>query len=253
MQKIPVRVFSNKLMAAAKLAAETAALIRSHDAAGKQTVLGLATGRTPIFYYNELIRLHQKEGLSFQNVTTFNLDEYSGLDREHPESYWQFMHNNLFNHIDIKPENINLLSGMVSSDEISAHCTQYEQDIQDAGGVDLQILGIGRTGHIGFNEPGSLKHSITRAIELDHITREDAAPFFGGLENVPKAAITMGCGTILTARWIVLMAWGAGKASIVNEAVTGSVNDIVSASYLQEHDNAVLYVDQEAATELNKN
>ena len=247
MQKIPVEIFTDKQAAVTTLAAETAKLIRSNDEAGKPTVLGLATGSTPIDYYKALIHLHNTEGLSFQNVITFNLDEYAGLDREHPESYWYFMHQNLFNHIDIKPENINLPSGMVADADIPAHCAQYEQDIIDAGGIDLQILGIGRTGHIGFNEPGSPKDSLTRAIELNEITREDAAPAFGGIENVPTAAITMGCGTILAARRIVLMAWGEGKAAIVNEAVTGTVNDIVSASYLQEHPNAAFYIDKEAA------
>lgn len=252
MQKIPVEVFPSNLAAVAQLAAETAELIRSNDALGKPTVLGLATGGTPIVFYNELIRLHQEEGLSFANVITFNLDEYAGLDREHPESYWHFMHQNLFNHIDIKPENINLPSGMVANADIPAHCSEYEQAIVDAGGLDLQILGIGRTGHIGFNEPGSPKDSLTRAIELDPITREDAAPAFGGIENVPTAAITMGCGTILAARRIALMAWGCNKAEIVNEAVTGTVNDIVSASYLQEHPNAAFYIDEAASNKLPK-
>lgn len=250
MQKIPVEIFSDKSEAVSKLAAETAELIRNNDDQGKSTVLGLATGSTPIDYYKALIKLHKEEGLSFANVTSFNLDEYAGLDRDHPESYWHFMHQNLFNHIDIKPENINLPSGLVADANIPAHCAEYEQKIKDAGGIDLQILGIGRTGHIGFNEPGSPKDSLTRAIELDPITREDAAPAFGGLDNVPTSAITMGCGTILAAKRIVLMAWGEGKAPIVNEAVTGTVNDIVSASYLQEHSNAAFYIDQAAASEL---
>lgn len=250
MKKIPVEVFPSSAEAVAKLAAETAELIRANDAAGKQTVLGLATGSTPIAYYKELIRLHKEDGLSFANVVSFNLDEYAGLPKDHVESYWYFMHQNLFNHIDIKPENINLPSGTVASADIPAHCAEYEQAIVDAGGIDIQILGIGRTGHIGFNEPGSPKDSLTRAIELDPITREDAAPAFGGIDNVPTEAITMGCGTILAARRIVLMAWGAGKASIVNEAVTGTVNDIVSASYLQEHANAVFFVDEAAAADL---
>lgn len=250
MQKIPVEVFPSSQEAVAQLAAETAELIRSNDAAGKQTVLGLATGNTPKAYYKELIRLHKEDGLSFANVTSFNLDEYAGLPKEHVESYWYFMHQNLFNHIDIKAENINLPSGSVATADIAAHCAEYERAIVDAGGLDLQILGIGRTGHIGFNEPGSPKDSLTRAIELNEITREDAAPAFDGIDNVPTAAITMGCGTILNARRIVLMAWGEGKASIVNEAVTGTVNDIVSASYLQEHDNSVFFVDTAAASKL---
>lgn len=250
MNKIPVEIFPSKNEAVTKLAAETAELIRTNDAAGKQTILGLATGGTPIPFYNELIRLHNENGLSFKSVTTFNLDEYAGLPKDHKESYWHFMHTNLFNHIDIDPANIHLPSGTVTPEEIPAHCTQYEQDIKNAGGLDLQILGIGRTGHIGFNEPGSPKDSLTRAIELDPITREDAAPAFNGIENVPTSAITMGCGTILAAKKIVLMAWGENKASIVNEAVTGPVNDIVSASYLQEHPNAVFYIDQDASTKL---
>lgn len=250
MQQISIQVFPSGQLAVAQLAAETADLIRSNDAAGKNTVLGLATGGTPVLYYKELIRLHNEEGLSFANVVSFNLDEYAGLPREHKESYWYFMHQNLFDHIDIKPENINLPSGTVETEEIPAHCAEYEQMIKDAGGIDLQILGIGRTGHIGFNEPGSPKDSLTRAIELDPITREDAAPAFDGLENVPTSAITMGCGTILAAKRIVLMAWGEKKASIVNEAATGTINDIVSASYLQEHSNAAFYLDEAAASKL---
>jgi len=250
MNKIPVEIFDTPQAASAKLAAETAELIRKNDAAGKPTVLGLATGSTPILFYKELIRLHKEEGLSFANVITFNLDEYAGLPPEHKESYWFFMHDNLFNHIDIKPENIHLPSGTVDEADIPAHCAEYEKAIIEAGGIDQQILGIGRTGHIGFNEPGSPKDSLTRAIELDQITREDAAPAFGGIDNVPTAAITMGCGTILAARRIVLMAWGEGKAEIVKKAVQGPVNDIVSASYLQEHPNAVFYIDTAASKEL---
>ncbi len=250
MNKISVEIFKTPQAAVTKLAAETAELISKNDAANKPTVLGLATGSTPILFYKELIRLHQEEGLSFQNVITFNLDEYAGLPREHKESYWTFMHQNLFDHIDINPENIHIPSGSVETENIPAHCAEYEQAIIDAGGIDQQILGIGRTGHIGFNEPGSPKDSLTRAIQLDAITREDAAPAFGGLDNVPTEAITMGCGTILAARRIVLMAWGKNKAAIVKKAVQGSVNDIVSASYLQEHPNAVFYLDEEAGSEL---
>lgn len=251
MNKIPVEIFTDKQLAANKLAKETAQIIHTNDAKGKTTVLGLATGSSPIVYYKALIELHKKENLSFQNVITFNLDEYAGLPPEHPESYWHFMHQNLFNHIDIKPENINLPSGTVSPEETPTHCSKYEENIIAAGGIDLQILGIGRTGHIGFNEPGSPKDSLTRAIELNNITREDAAPAFNGIENVPTAAITMGCGTILAAKRIVLMAWGKSKASIVNQAVTGPVNNIISASYLQEHHNSSFYIDQEAASELS--
>ena len=247
---VPVTVFDSPQEAAKALAAEFDDLIRSRASEGKSVVLGLATGSTPLPFYAELIRLHKEEGLSFQNVITFNLDEYAGLPREHEESYWHFMHTNLFDHIDIPAENIHLPSGTVGESEIPAHCAEYEKAIVDAGGIDFQILGIGRTGHIGFNEPGSPKDSLTRAIELDQITREDAAPAFGGIDNVPTSAITMGCGTILSARKIVLMAWGENKADIVKQAVQGPVNDIVSASFLQEHDDARFFLDTDAASAL---
>ncbi|BDS05599.1 hypothetical protein NT6N_06390 [Oceaniferula spumae] len=250
MNKVPVEIFESPEDAVAKLAAETAELIRENDAAERPTVLGLATGGTPIRYYQELIRLHNELDLSFANVITFNLDEYAGLPREHKESYWQFMHDNLFDHIDIKEENIHIPSGTVAEEDIPAHCEEYEQAIIDAGGIDQQILGIGRTGHIGFNEPGSPQDSLTRAIHLDSITREDAAPAFGGIENVPTSAITMGCGTILSARRLVLLAWGEAKASIVKEAVQGPISDQVSASFLQNHPNAVFYLDEAAASAL---
>ncbi|MFR1412358.1 MAG: 6-phosphogluconolactonase [Akkermansia sp.] len=181
----------------------------------------------------------------------FNLDEYSGLDRDHPESYWYFMHTNLFNHIDIKPENINLPSGTVKDDEIAAHCAAYEQKIKDCGGIDLQILGIGRTGHIGFNEPGSDDTTITRQVHLDELTCSDAAPAFGGIENVPTTAITMGVATIMGAREVALMAWGEKKASIVKKAVQGPVTVEVAASYLQKHPNAKFLLDKGAASSFN--
>ena len=217
---------------------------------GKNVVLGLATGATPLPFYAELVRMHKEEGLSFANVISFNLDEYSGLDRDHPESYWYFMHTNLFNHIDIKPENINLPSGTVKDDEIAAHCAAYEQKIKDCGGIDLQILGIGRTGHIGFNEPGSDDTTITRQVHLDELTRSDAAPAFGGIENVPTTAITMGVATIMGAREVALMAWGEKKASIVKKAVQGPVTVEVAASYLQKHPNAKFLLDKGAASQL---
>jgi glucosamine-6-phosphate deaminase len=228
-----------------------AALIRDRTTAGRTTVLGLATGGTPIPLYQELIRLHREEGLSFANVVTFNLDEYLGLPKEHPESYWSFMHHNLFNHIDLPPQNIHLPDGMVAESGIPTHCSAYEAAIRNAGGIDFQILGIGRTGHIGFNEPGSPKESRTRRIHLDPVTRHDAAPAFGGLENVPTHAITMGCGTILEARKIALMAWGSKKADIVREAISGPITDQVSASFLQQHPDATFYLDKEAASALS--
>ncbi|BCX46431.1 glucosamine-6-phosphatedeaminase [Haloferula helveola] len=243
-----VTIFADKAAACRSLAAELAKLIRETNATGRSVVLGLATGSTPIPLYQELIRLHSEEGLSFSQVITFNLDEYLGLERQHPESYWTFMHRQLFDHVDIPAENIHIPSGTVG--DVAAHCAEYEAAIEAAGGIDFQLLGIGRTGHIGFNEPGSPRDSRTRRIELDPVTREDAAPAFGGLDKVPTHAITMGCGTILAARRIGLLAFGAHKAAIVREAIEGPVTDQVSASFLQDHPDACFYLDRAAAGQL---
>lgn len=243
-------VFATQQEAVKKLAAEVAELIRGRQAEGKNVVLGLATGASPLGFYAELIRLHKEEGLSFKNVTTFNLDEYYGLPREHVESYWYFMHTNLFNHIDIPAENINLPSGTVAEEDIAAHCQAYEDKIKACGGLDLQILGIGRTGHIGFNEPGSDDTTRTRQVHLDDLTKTDAAPAFGGFENVPSYAITMGVATIMDAKKVRLMAWGEKKASIVNKAINGPVTADVAASYLQKHPDAKYFLDAPAGSEL---
>lgn len=242
------RVFDRPEAAVRELASELSQLIRARAAEGRRAVLGLATGNTPLPLYRELVRLHREEGLSFANVTTFNLDEYLGLPRNHPESYWSFMHRNLFDHLDVPEDRIHLPSGTIAEKDIAAHCAEYEDRIRQAGGLDFQLLGIGRTGHIGFNEPGSPRDSRTRRIHLDAITRQDAAAAFGGLEHVPTHAITMGCGTILEARRIVLLAWGSNKAAIVRDAIHGPVTDQVSASFLQEHPNAAFYLDRAAAT-----
>lgn len=235
-----------------QLAGEVAALIRERQGEKKNVVLGLATGSTPVPFYRELIRLHKEEGLSFKNVISFNLDEYHGLEPDHRESYNRFMREQLFDHIDIPKENINIPDGTVSLDAVYESCLDYEKRIEEAGGIDLQILGIGRTGHIGFNEPGSSRDSRTRMITLDRITRRDAAADFLGEANVPRHAITMGVGTILGARRIVLMAWGGNKAEIVQEAVEGKVTDRISASFLQEHDNATFLVDEAASSSLTR-
>ena len=251
MSMVSVKVFPTPEDAARELADEVVALIRANDDAGRPTVLGLATGSTPLPFYAELIRRHKEEGLSFKNVTTFNLDEYLGLAPDHPESYRYFMQTNLFDHIDIDPAHTHVPNGLVADEEIEAHCRQYEKQIKEAGGIDLQILGIGRTGHIGFNEPGSPKNSRTRRIELDELTRTDAAPAFGGIENVPTHAITMGCGTILEARRLRLMAWGEKKAEIVRRALREPVTPEVSASFLQEHPDSRFLLDQSAAAKLD--
>lgn len=251
-EKVPTLIFPTATAAAAALAREVADLITARQAAGQTTVLGLATGSTPVPFYRELIRLHQQEGLSFANVITFNLDEYHGLGRDHRESYFRFMREQLFDHVDLRPENIHLPDGTVPLDKVFAHCQDYEAAIDAAGGIDLQILGIGRTGHIGFNEPGSTRDSRTRLIALDRITRQDAAADFLGEGNVPRFAITMGVGTILRARKVALMAWGENKAEIVREAVEGAETEAVSASFLQSHPDARFLVDAPASKALTR-
>lgn len=251
-EKVRTLVHSDSNSASKALAEEVAEMIRARQSAGESFVLGLATGSTPVPFYRELIRLHEDEKLSFHNVTTFNLDEYYGLTQGHPESYYRFMRDQLFDHVDIPAEQINIPDGTVAMEAVYDHCLDYEQRIDKAGGLDLQILGIGRTGHIGFNEPGSSEDSITRMITLDRVTRQDAAADFMGVANVPRSAITMGVGTILKARRLVLMAWGGNKAEIVREAVEGEVTDQISASFLQDHDNATFLIDKAASTALTR-
>ncbi|MDF1849879.1 MAG: glucosamine-6-phosphate deaminase [Verrucomicrobiales bacterium] len=251
-EKIRTLVCPGSQEASARLAAETADLIRWRQESGEKVILGLATGSTPVPFYRELIRIHQEDGLSFHNVITFNLDEYYGLPRDHPESYYRFMHDQLFDHVDIPEDQIHIPDGTIPMEEVYDYCLGYEESIREAGGLDLQILGIGRTGHIGFNEPGSSADSITRMITLDRMTRQDAAADFMGVANVPRSAITMGVGTILEARRIVLMAWGSNKAEIVQEAVEGLMTDQISASFLQSHKNAVFLIDEAASTRLTR-
>ena len=189
--------------------------------------------------YKELIRLHKEEGLSFNNVCTFNLDEYYPMNPDELQSYVKFMNENLFDHIDIPSENVHIPDGTLAPEEVANYCAEYEQKIADLGGLDLQLLGIGRTGHVGFNEPGSTVHSQTRMVNLDNITRIDAASDFFGEENVPRKAITMGVGTIMAARRIIIMAWGEGKAKISQKAIEGPMVEQVPATFLQTHPNTL--------------
>ncbi|MFA6962295.1 MAG: glucosamine-6-phosphate deaminase [Opitutaceae bacterium] len=251
-ERIRTEIFADADAASRQLAGEIATLIRERAAAGKDVVLGLATGSTPVRLYRELIRMHRDEGLSFKNVTTFNLDEYYGLTRDHPESYWRFMHEQLFNHIDLPAANINLPNGTLPRGDVFGSCRAYEDKIAAAGGLDLQVLGIGRTGHIGFNEPGSTRDSRTRLVTLDGLTRRDAARDFLGEANVPRHAITMGVGTILDARRIVLLAWGESKAGVLAQAVEGTPVDTLPASFLQGHPNVNFYIDGTAASALTR-
>lgn len=244
-------VFDDVKKGSKVIAKEIGALIKLKQSQNKLCVLGLATGSSPLSVYRELISLHNN-GLSFKNVVTFNLDEYFLLPPEHAQSYHNFMHENLFNHIDIDPKNIHIPKGSLSQYEIDLYCKEYEQKIIDQGGIDLQILGIGRTGHIGFNEPGSHANSITRLVTLDHITRFDAAPAFNGIENVPKKAITMGINTILTSKRIILMAWGNKKADVVLKSIEGKIDPNIPCSYLQNHNNATVVLDSEAASDITR-
>ena len=244
-------VFDDVKKGSKVIAKEIGALIKLKQSQNKLCVLGLATGSSPLSVYRELISLHNN-GLSFKNVVTFNLDEYFLLPPEHVQSYHNFMHENLFNHIDIDPKNIHIPKGSLSQYEIDLYCKEYEQKIIDQGGIDLQILGIGRTGHIGFNEPGSHANSITRLVTLDHITRFDAAPAFNGIENVPKKAITMGINTILASKRIILMAWGNKKADVVLKSIEGKIDPNIPCSYLQNHNNATVVLDSEAASDITR-
>ena len=227
-------------------------LILEKQRKNEKCVLGLATGSSPLSIYKELIRMHKEDGLSFHNVITFNLDEYYPISKDSNQSYYYFMHDNLFDSIDIKPENINIPNGEIDQKNLRSHCISYEKKIKKLGGIDLQILGIGRTGHIGFNEPGSHLNSQTRTITLHHLTRFDASSSFNGIENVPRKAITMGINTILDAKKIILMAWGSYKAEIIQKAVEGEISDNIPTTYLQNHKNTTLILDNEAASELTR-
>lgn len=251
-EKLPVRILRSSSAGSLLAARRIAELIRERQASGLKVVLGLATGSTPLNVYRELIRMHKEEKLSFNNVITFNLDEYYPIQPGHLESYHYFMNERFFRHIDIKPENVNIPRGDINREEVAGFCRDYERKIADAGGIDIQILGIGRTGHIGFNEPGSTFNSKTRLVTLDRLTRVDAADAFNGEENVPHYAITMGISTIMAAREIYLFAWGEGKSEIIRKAVEGPITDLIPASYLQNHANTSIILDLGASAELTR-
>jgi len=250
-EKIPVEIFGTPKEGSAFVAAEIAKIIRARQMEGKKCVLGLATGSTPITMYKELVRLHREEGLSFKNVITFNLDEYFPLERDAVQSYWSFMHRNLFNHVDINPENIHLPDGGWKQEDIKKYCLGYEAAIDAEGGIDLQILGIGNNGHIGFNEPGSSIYSKTRLVTLENSTRIANAKDFQNISKVPRLALTAGISTIMKARRIILMGWGF-KAAIIAKSVEGAVTEQVPASLLQQHNDTLFVIDEQAASELTR-
>jgi glucosamine-6-phosphate deaminase len=251
-EKLPVTIYKEAKDGAISVAHEIAELIRHKQRLGEKAVLGLATGASPINVYRELVRLHKDENLSFDNVITFNLDEYYPMQPDELQSYVYFMHEHLFNHIDIRRENIHIPDGTLPIEKVKEFCQNYEKQIDDLGGLDLQLLGIGRTGHIGFNEPGSAITSTTRLVKLDPLTITDAAKDFIKEEYVPLRAITMGVGSIMKASRIILLAWGEGKAKILQKTVEGKISEDVPASFLQQHPDVKVVVDQWAALELTR-
>jgi len=248
--RIPTLVFETSADAARHAALIVERAVRENNSAGRPTVLGLATGSTPVGLYRELIRLHREAGLDLSKVVTFNLDEYYPMAGDDPHAYRRWMFETFFNHVNIRPDNIHIPDGSIDIDDVDEFAAEYELAIRKAGGIDIQILGIGRTGHIGFNEPGSTRTSRTRLVTLDSVTRRDASAGFFGEENVPHRALTMGVGTILEARKIIIMAFGEHKAAIVQKTLENEANEAVTASFLQTHRDTTFLLDQAAAGEL---
>lgn len=243
----PLNLFENSKSASDYVAHQMAALIRERQLEGKPAVLGLATGSTPKGVYEELVRLHRDEGLSFENVITFNLDEYYPIHPQDKQSYTWFMHEFLFRHIDIKPHNIHIPHINGADIEISHYCFGYEEKIRESGGIDFQLLGIGRNGHIGFNEPGSGFKSTTRLIDLHPVTRKDAGVYFGGVDKVPMQAVSIGIETISRSKKILLLALGPAKSEIIKQAIKGPITPEVPASILQSLPNVEYVFDRNAA------
>jgi glucosamine-6-phosphate deaminase len=252
LEKIPVKIFANSSDGSLYVANQIASIIKQKQAEGKNCVIGLATGSSPKTLYAHLVRMHQQDGLSFKNVITFNLDQYYPMDKDALQSYHYFMRKNLFEHTDINPNNYHLPDGMISKEKVKDHCNDYEKKIEEAGGLDLQILGIGTNGHIGFNEPGSGIYTKTRLTTLDNSTRLANSYEFGNMTEVPRMAITMGISTILKSKKIILMAWGNAKAQVIKKAVEDDDSEEVPASLLQNHDDCTFVIDETAASELTR-
>lgn len=252
-EKISVKIFEDLYQGSLFAAKTVANLIREKQANEEKLVLGLATGSTPKTLYAELVRMHKEEGLSFKNVITFNLDEYYPIDHDALQSYNCYMQRHLFDHIDIDPKNVHIPNGELPKEKVKEHCSEYERAIDEAGGIDLQVLGIGNNGHIGFNEPGSSIYSRTRLITLENSTRLANSYEFANISEVPRMALTMGISTIMKAKQVILLAWGPGKAPVVQRAVEGAVTEQVPASLLQQHADCTFIVDKAAAAELTRN
>ncbi|MBK9491190.1 MAG: glucosamine-6-phosphate deaminase [Haliscomenobacter sp.] len=251
-EKIPTKVWADAREGSKHVAQTIALSIRQRQQEGEHIVLGLATGSSPIQVYQELVRMHKEEGLSFKNVITFNLDEYYPMKPDAQQSYVRFMREYLFDHIDIKKENIHIPDGTLPIEQVEEYCRQYDKKIELLGGIDIQLLGIGRTGHIGFNEPGSWDTSDTRMVRLDALTRRDALKDFPSEEDVPYRAMTMGIRSILRAKAIHLLAWGQHKAEVVKKAVEDEITPSIPSSFLQKHPNTRFHVDTGAAENLTK-
>lgn len=251
-EKIKTTIWQDAKQGSVHIAKVIAQAIKEKNNKGEKIVLGLSTGNSPISVYKELVRLHKEEALSFKNVISFNLDEYYPMQPDASQSYVAFMKHHLFDHIDILEENIHIPDGTLPLEDVEAYCTAYDNKINALGGIDIQLLGIGRNGHIGFNEPGSFENSPTRLVRLDATTRIDAANDFGTEENVPYRAITLGLKTVMNSKSILICAWGLGKASIVQKAAEGSITNDLPASLLQHHPNTEFFIDQPAAEYLTK-
>ena len=251
-ERIHTVIFNDKENAELLIAEEIKNLIEKNNKKGKKTVLGLATGSSPLGVYKKLIDLHKKEQFTFKNVITFNLDEYYGLKKDHKESYHHFMDEKLFKHIDINRNNIHIPDGDLDKKSIDKFCKDYEKKIKSCGGIDIQILGIGANGHIGFNEPGSNLNSVTRLVKLDYKTRKDARLNFNGIKNVPTSAITTGIKTILSSKRIILIAWGQAKAEAIKNSVESRQNVKVPASLLQLHENVTFILDKSSSSLLTR-
>lgn len=251
-ERIPTIIYADSENASKAVAQEIADLIRTKSNENKHAILGLSTGSSPKKVYQELIRMHKEEGLSFKNVITFNLDEYYPMEPDAVQSYVRFMKEQLFDQVDILANNYNIPDGTLPIEQVPDFCKAYEDKIEKLGGLDFQLLGIGRNGHIGFNEPGSLINSKTRLMTLDISTKIDASFDFGGLAKVPKKAITTGIEKVMNAKRIVLLAWGEHKAESVAKAVEGPVTSEIPASYLQQHPNASFILDETAAALLTR-
>lgn len=243
-----VKIYESREAVSTYVAQRIATVIKAKQQTGEKAVLGLATGSTPKGVYKELVRLHREEGLSFHNVVTFNLDEYYPMQPTNQQSYVYFMNQQLFDHIDLPRAQIHIPNGAIARDEITTYCATYEQQIAALGGLDLQILGIGRTGHIGFNEPGSTLDSTTRLVALNDLTRMDGIADFGGKEFVPTHAITMGVQTITEAKEIILMALTGRKAEIVQKTLEGEITAAVPATFLRAYAHVEYVLDAEAAS-----